>query len=49
MSILALYYRIGHGRQGLPWIVKGKSVLVTACIMTAYSLSVFLVSHTTFV
>jgi hypothetical protein len=44
MSILALYYRIGYGRQGLPWIVQPRSVLITAGIMTAFSLSVSIVS-----
>lgn len=46
MSILALYYRIGSGRQSLPWIVQGKSVLVTAGVMTAFSVAVFVVSQT---
>ncbi|KAF1831250.1 hypothetical protein BDW02DRAFT_505740 [Decorospora gaudefroyi] len=43
MSILALYYRIGYGRQGLPWIVQSKSVWATAGLMTVFSLSHFLV------
>lgn len=45
MSILALYYRIGSGKRGLPWIVQGKAVLATAGIMTAFSLAVFLVRY----
>lgn len=44
MSILALYYRIGYGKQGLPWIVQSPAVWTVAAFMTAFSFSVFLVS-----
>jgi hypothetical protein len=43
MSILALYYRIGYGKQGLPWIVQSRAILITAGSMTAFSLAVFFV------
>jgi len=42
MSILALYYRIGYGKQGLPWIVQSPAVWTVAAFMTAFSFSVFL-------
>ena len=45
MSILALYYRIGYGKQGLPWIVQSRAVWAAAGLMTAFSLAVFLVSE----
>jgi hypothetical protein len=45
MSILALYYRIGYGKQGLPWIVQSGAVWATAGFITAFSLAVFLVSN----
>ncbi|KAI4935129.1 uncharacterized protein J4E92_002416 [Alternaria infectoria] len=44
MSILSLYYRIGYGKQGLPWIVQSPAVWTAAGFMTAFSFSVFLVS-----
>lgn len=44
MSILALYYRIGHGRKGLPWIVQAPAVWTVAGFMTAFGLSSFMVS-----
>jgi hypothetical protein len=47
MSILALYYRIGYGKQGLPWIVQSRAILITAGFMTAFSLAVFLVRTST--
>ncbi|KAI4675672.1 uncharacterized protein J4E88_007706 [Alternaria novae-zelandiae] len=42
MSILSLYYRIGYGKQGLPWIVQSPAVWTAAGFMTAFSFSVFL-------
>lgn len=48
MSILALYYRIGHGRKGLPWIVQAPAVWTVAGFMTAFGLSSFMVSFGTF-
>ncbi|KNG45362.1 hypothetical protein DDE82_002448 [Stemphylium lycopersici] len=42
MSILALYYRIGYGKQGLPWIIQGRAVWAVAGFMTAFGLSTFL-------
>ncbi|USP77478.1 uncharacterized protein yc1106_04752 [Curvularia clavata] len=42
MSILALYYRIGHGRKGLPWIVQAPAVWTVAGFMTAFGLSSFM-------
>jgi hypothetical protein len=48
MSILALYYRIGYGRKGLPWIVQGTTVWTVAGFMTAFSVSSFIVSFDEF-
>jgi hypothetical protein len=42
MSILALYYRIGSGKRGLPWIVQAPAVWATAGTMTAFTLAIFL-------
>jgi hypothetical protein len=44
MSILALYYRIGSGKRGLPWIVQAPAVWATAGTMTAFTVAIFLVS-----
>lgn len=44
MSILALYYRIGSGRRGLPWNMHPKAVWWTAGVMTAFHFAVFTVS-----
>lgn len=44
MSILALYYRIGSGRRGLPWSMHPKAVWWTAGVMTAFHFAVFTVS-----
>ncbi|EUC37204.1 hypothetical protein COCVIDRAFT_14926 [Bipolaris victoriae FI3] len=41
MSILALYYRIGYGRKGLPWIVQAPAVWTVAGFMTAFGISSF--------
>ncbi|OAL48471.1 hypothetical protein IQ07DRAFT_622898 [Pyrenochaeta sp. DS3sAY3a] len=41
MSILALYYRIGSGRRGLPWSMHPKAVWWTAGVMTAFHFAVF--------
>jgi len=46
MSILALYYRIGSGVQGLPWVVQARGVWVTAGVMTAAAFASFMVSCT---
>lgn len=43
MSILALYYRIGYGRKGLPWIVQAPAVWTVAGFMTAFGISSFTV------
>ncbi|KAF2126217.1 hypothetical protein P153DRAFT_88100 [Dothidotthia symphoricarpi CBS 119687] len=42
MSILALYHRIGSGKQGLPWTVQSRAVWMTASLITAFTLAVFL-------
>jgi hypothetical protein len=42
MSILALYYRIGSGKRGLPWIVQAPAVWATAGLMTAFTVAIFL-------
>ncbi|KAI1548754.1 hypothetical protein PtrEW4_001661 [Pyrenophora tritici-repentis] len=44
MSILALYYRITSGAQGLPWIVQTHTIWVLAGFITAFSISIFVVS-----
>ncbi|KAG9376759.1 hypothetical protein PtrSN002B_002376 [Pyrenophora tritici-repentis] len=41
MSILALYYRITSGAQGLPWIVQTHTIWVLAGFITAFSISIF--------
>ena len=43
MSILALYHRIGSGKQGLPLIVQSRMIWVTAGIITAFTIAVFFV------
>lgn len=43
MSILALYYRIGSGKQGLPRIMQARAVWVTTCVVTAFTVATFLV------
>lgn len=45
MSILALYYRVGYGKQGLPWIVQAPAVWTVAGFMTAFAISSFMVSY----
>ncbi|KAH7346953.1 hypothetical protein BKA66DRAFT_433216 [Pyrenochaeta sp. MPI-SDFR-AT-0127] len=42
MSILALYYRIGSGKKGLPWVVQPRAVRWIAGAMTAFHVAVFL-------
>lgn len=42
MSILALYYRIGSGKKGLPWVVQPNAVRWIAGAMTAFHVAVFL-------
>ncbi|KAH3911995.1 hypothetical protein HBI56_174850 [Parastagonospora nodorum] len=42
MSILALYYRIGAGVRGLPWVVQARGVWVTAGVMTAAAVASFM-------
>ncbi|KAL6150217.1 hypothetical protein ACJBU6_10525 [Exserohilum turcicum] len=42
MSILALYYRVGYGKQGLPWIVQAPAVWTVAGFMTAFAISSFM-------
>jgi len=44
MSILALYYRITSGAQGLPWVVQTHTIWVLAGFTTAFSISIFVVS-----
>jgi hypothetical protein len=45
MSILAMYYRIGSGMRGLPWIAQGPAVSIAAVFMTGTAVSSFLVSR----
>ncbi|KAL5119325.1 hypothetical protein ACEQ8H_002812 [Pleosporales sp. CAS-2024a] len=42
MSILALYYRIGSGMRGLPWVVQAKAVWITAGLMSATAVASFM-------
>jgi hypothetical protein len=44
MSILAMYYRIGSGMRGIPWIAQGPAVWITAVFMTLSAVANFLVS-----
>lgn len=44
MSILALYYRITSGAQGLPWVVQTHTIWVLTGFITAFSISIFVVS-----
>jgi hypothetical protein len=43
MSILALYRRIGSGKQGLPLIVQSRMIWVTAGVITAFTFVIFFV------
>ncbi|KAF2819317.1 hypothetical protein CC86DRAFT_431887 [Ophiobolus disseminans] len=42
MSILALYYRIGSRKQGLPRIMQARAVWVTTGLITALTVATFL-------
>lgn len=44
MSILALYHRIGHGQEGLPWVLRTKVVCTVAVAITLFTVAIFLVS-----
>jgi hypothetical protein len=48
MSILALYYRIGSGMRGLPFVVQAPAVWVTAGLMTAAAIASFMVGENPF-
>lgn len=43
MSILALYHRIGSGKRGLPKIVQGPAIWITAGLISAFMFSALLV------
>lgn len=43
MSILALYYRIGSGKKGLPRIMQARAVWITTGVVTAFTAATFLV------
>lgn len=44
MSILALYYRIGSGKKGLPRIMQARAVWITTGVISAFSIATFVVS-----
>lgn len=44
MSILALYHRIGSGKQGLHVIVQSRSIWATATFISAFTIAVTIVS-----